>query len=92
MSSQAFWMQVRRALITLAHAVAKYEENTALLSALAVGDDPPVAVDLQKVYNIGDVAFAMRLVTDESDTSPSSSEMEVQSCTLVVKIRRFQPK
>lgn len=91
--SHRFWVEVRRALITLGWAILKYDGNRTLLSLLGVIAEPPVAVDLQKVYTIGEVQITIILKSDETeepeDRSPSSTEQEVQSCRLLVKVKRF---
>ena len=91
MNSEQFFLQVRRALITLARALEKHDDNNAILVLLGVEDGDTVEVDIKKCYTIGDVQFNLQIKNDavEPDNTPSpSSGKEVQSCTLTLRIRR----
>lgn len=89
--SKPFETELRRSLITLGWALLRYEKNSALLSLLGVIEDPPVEVDLQTVYNIGDTEIILIVKSEEPDPPPSSLDQEVSTCKLLVKINRSKP-
>lgn len=89
--NEAFWIEIRRGLVSMGWALSKEANNPTLLAFTGAVKGDLVLTDFEtKCYNLNGIEYELTIEVEEPADAPSENSKELSECNVHLKLRQAQ--